>query len=241
MQGGKQIALTDAEKNEIIDAYRNGESKNNIATRLGRSWATIDKIINQSGMEAEADTLRNEERRDVVASGYAVANKVLERHSSPGTIEKIAPSKLATLYNSMMANGRAEQKLQLTYERVMNEALSVAQEELRRIMRESFNSFPAIYSQLVALVDSSSLSARENLLGRKGYLRTELARKRIYAAASPRSSLTNPGEEHPETVQFNGLLIDKDAFMEEMRKLPCALQVEIMEAWAAQDPTSIKA
>lgn len=236
MSGGIQTPLTEAEKGEILDAYKSGESKNGIALRFGRSWATIDKVIKQSGEAEDIDTLRNEERRDVVASGYGLAGKVLDLLSSPGMLERIPASKLITVYNGLMANGREEQRIQMNFETIMREAIKLVEEELVSAIRSEFKEYPQLQAQMEQIIKKSAATKRTQFLSETKFLRTEVIKSRIRAAAMRSSSflqIQNP--ENTASLVFLGQTVPVSFLLDELDSLPLDVQLLILQRWQTKE------
>lgn len=236
MSGGLQTPLTEAEKGEILDAYKSGESKNGIALRFGRSWATIDKVIKQSGEAEDIDTLRNEERRDVVASGYGLAGKVLDLLSSPGMLERIPASKLITVYNGLMANGREEQRIQMNFETIMREAIKLVEEELVGAIRSEFKEYPQLQTQMEQIIKKSAATKRTQFLSETKFLRTEVIKSRIRAAAMRSSSflqIQNP--ENTASLVFLGQTVPVSFLLDELDSLPLDVQLLILQRWQTKE------
>lgn len=232
MAGGLQTPLTEAEKDEILDAYKGGETKNGIAIRFGRSWATIDKVIKQSGESEAIDTLRNEERRDVVASGYSLAGRVLELLSKPGILEKIPPSKLISVYNGLMSNGREEQRIQMTFEAVMTESMRIVHEDLVLAIRSQLKESPELSNQLEYIVKKTAALERKQFLSNAKFLRTEVIKNRIRSAAMRNASFSQIQKPDNEAaILFLGQMIPVSLLLEELDALPLDIQLTILQRW----------
>lgn len=219
MAGGLQTPISDEAKALVIGEYLAGNTKHNIAQRMGLSWATVAKIV--KGYEPEVQAALAEERKGIAASGVKAAKLYLEKLSDPATVKATKPRDAAVIYGILMDKSQREQELALTFEAMLDEAMQMLKDGFRR----ELHSDTELYNRVNEHVEKTKIAVQGRLQyaieEHQAALKYRVRKKRVVASEI-------------ECVSIGGVTVPKTDVMAYIGAVDVDMQLEILDMWNAR-------